>query len=396
VDRRSPPTGARQRSRVPARPAGRRPSLDNLKALLIAAIIVMHAVLGYAGSMDAWSYTGVRETTLNPVVEGLLVVVVGPFGFMLMPLFFLMAGLLTTPSLERKGPRAFARDRLVRLGVPFVLFVLAVQPTMMYALDHRYGDATLSYWQEYLGSERQLDTGPLWFVGVLLIFSLAHAATTGRRARRPPVRPPVVRLTMPSLVLLAGLVAVASFAIRLLYPYGGESGFTDLNYWQWPGCLAAFAVGVVGARLGWLARVPPSLAGRCRRIALPAVAAMIALLVVGGALDRVDDLMGGWSWLAAAFALLDAVLGVFGPVWLLSVAQHRLDRRLPWGDQAGRSAYAAFMLQGLFLIGTAVALRPLAAPAEVKALLVATVGVVGSFGAAWLLVSRIPGVGRIV
>ena len=90
------------------------------------------------------------------------------------------------------------------------------------------------------------------------------------------------------------------------------------------------------------------------------------------------------------------MLGVFGPVWLLSVAQHRLDRRLPWGDQAGRSAYAAFMLQGLFLIGTAVALRPLAAPAEVKALLVATVGLVGSFGAAWLLVSRIPGVGRIV
>ena len=124
-------------------------------------------------------------------------------------------------------------------------FVLVVQPTMMYALDHRYGDATLSYWQEYLGSERQLDTGPLWFVGVLLIFSLAHAATPGRR--RGVDRPGLPRhvRTMPSLVLLAGLVAVASFAIRLGYPYGGESGFTDLNYWQWPGCLAAFAVGVV-------------------------------------------------------------------------------------------------------------------------------------------------------
>jgi hypothetical protein len=383
------------RPRSWAAPAGRRPYLDNLKALLIAAIIVMHAVLGYAGSMDAWSYTEVRETTLEPLGEALLFVVIAPLGFVLMPLFFLMAGLLSTPSLERKGPRAFARDRLIRLGAPFVLFVLLVQPTMMYALDHRYGDATQSYWQEYLGAEPQLDTGPFWFVGVLLIFSLAYAAA-GQWAGRRSARPPAVTLTLRHLTVLAALVAVSSFAIRLVYPYGGESGFTDLNFWQWPGCLAAFAVGVVGARLGWLAQIPPPLVRGCRGIALAAVTAMVALLFVGGALDRIDDLMGGWGWLSGGFALLDAVLGVFGSVWLLSVAQTRLDRRLPWGDQAGRSAYAAFMLQGLFLIGTAVALRPLAAPAEVKALLVATVGLVGSFGAAWLLVSRIPGVGRII
>jgi glucans biosynthesis protein C len=40
-----------------------------------------------------------------------------------------------------------------------------------------------------------------------------------------------------------------------------------------------------------------------------------------------------------------------------------------------RSAYGAFMLQGVVLIGLAIALRPLSLPAKVKALIVAAGGV---------------------
>jgi hypothetical protein len=61
-----------------------------------------------------------------------------------------------------------------------------------------------------------------------------------------------------------------------------------------------------------------------------------------------------------------------------------------------RSAYGAFMLQGLVLIGLAIASRPLPLPAEVKALIVAGGGIAGSFAISWLLVSRISGVARIL
>jgi hypothetical protein len=54
------------------------------------------------------------------------------------------------------------------------------------------------------------------------------------------------------------------------------------------------------------------------------------------------------------------------------------------------------MLQGLVLLGLAVALRPIGVPAEVKALLVAGGGVAGSFALAWLFISRVPGVARIL
>jgi hypothetical protein len=54
--------------------------LDNLKVVLIAAIIAIHAVLGYAAFMDLWSYTSLREVTLSPVVETVLTAAVSPLG----------------------------------------------------------------------------------------------------------------------------------------------------------------------------------------------------------------------------------------------------------------------------------------------------------------------------
>jgi hypothetical protein len=87
---------------------------------------------------------------------------------------------------------------------------------------------------------------------------------------------------------------------------------------------------------------------------------------------------------------------VFGPVWLLDLARRRLARPLPWGEELGRSAYGAFMLQTVFLLGLAVALRPLALPAEAKAVLVAAGAVWASFGTAWLLIDKVPGVAKVL
>jgi hypothetical protein len=375
--------------------SSRLPYLDNLKVLLITAIIVIHAVLSYASTVEAWTYTEFREVTLSPVTEVALFVLVSPFAFFLIALLFLIAGLLTPASLRRKGGRRFATDRLLRLGVPFVLYVLLVQPALTYSLEHPLGDGTGSYWDEYLGAERRLDTGPLWFAGVLLVFSLMYAALASMRDWRGRARkrdPRVIR--MRSLAVTAAVVAPASFVIRLAYPYGGESGFTDLNFWEWPACVAVFALGIRASNRGWITVIPDDLARRCRDVTLIGAAAMAVLLAVVGVQDAVDDAIGGLHWAAAAFAVIESLLTVFGSVWLLHVAQHRLDRVLPLGPQLSRSAYGAFIVQTAYLLGFAVALRPVGVPAEVKALALAVGSVTCSFATAWLLIKRVPWAAR--
>jgi hypothetical protein len=305
-----------------------------------------------------------------------------------------VAGLLTGPSLERKGTARYLGDRMLRLGLPFIVYVLLVQPMLDYALEHRVGNARGSYWDAYVIADQQLDTGPLWFVGVLLVFSVAYAACDGIRRGLGSVRGSRHPITVGHLLLAAAVVAPASFAIRLVYPYGGESGFTDLNLWEWPACIAAFILGVRGSHEGWLTAVPERLARQCRNGTLLGTVAMAALLTVVGILDAIDDAMGGWNALAMAFAATESVLTIFGSVWLLGVAQRRLCWRHRYGAVLSRSAYGAFILQAVFLLGFAVALRPVALPAEVKAVVVAVASVGCSFAAAWLMISRVPGMSR--
>ena len=376
----------------------RRPYLDNLKVVLIAAIIVIHAILGYASIVEVWTYTEFREVTLATATQVVLFVLVSPFAFFLIALLFLVAGLLSPSSLQRKGTDRFLRDRMLRLGVPFVVYVLLVQPTLNYALQHPLGAAPGSYRAEYLAAGR-LDTGPLWFVGVLLVFSVGYAGWSAWNWRRHPTPSAGLRtrpISLRTLMLAAVVVAPASFVVRLVYPYGSESGFTDLNFWEWPACIAVFALGISASRQGWVTAVPDRLARQCRDLTLLAALAMVMLLIVVAVLDAVDDAAGGWHWPAVAFAVVDAVLTVFGSVWLLSLAQHRLDRRYRRGPLLSRSAYLRFMLQALFLLGFAIALRPIGLPAEAKALVVAITGVTCSFAAAWLLISNVPGLSRVL
>jgi hypothetical protein len=127
-----------------------------------------------------------------------------------------------------------------------------------------------------------------------------------------------------------------------------------------------------------------------------AAVAMAALLVAAGLAERVEDMMGGLNPFAVGFAVLDAVLCMFGSVWMLSVAQRRLTRPLPHGPALARSAYGAFILQTPVLIGLALALRGIDLPAEVKALLVAAGGIAASYALAWLLITRIPRLDRVL
>ncbi len=373
----------------------RRLYLDNLKVILIAAIIAIHGVAGYVGSDQYWSYADVQEVTLSPVTEATAFVVAGPFAVFMIPLLFMVAGLLTAQSLEHKGVGRFVRGRMLRLGVPFFVFVLLVQPLLMYALYHPLGAAPGSFLDEYL-DEGRLDAGPLWFVGVLLIFSLAYAGWVRLRPQSLVRSQGDVRAV--HLVLTAATVAPLSFLLRVAYRFGGESTFLDLNLWEWPACAALFVLGITASRRGWLDRVPDRLRRQSRAVTLVAVVVVAGFVASAGALGLVEEhLWGGWHWPALTFAVLESILVVFGPVWLLGEAQRHLDRQFRWAAPAvTRSAYAAFIVQGLILIGLAVALRPVPLPAEIKALVVASGGVAGSFGLAWLLVTRVRPLGRIL
>lgn len=385
-------TLARPTSRpAPARADARLPYLDNLKTILIAGIIGAHAVMGYA-DFGSWTYQDVQEATLSPVAETIFVVVVASFGgLFLMALFFLISGLLTQDSLTRKGPSGFVSDRLWRLGVPFVVYTLLAWPLLEYAL-HEPLLHERSYWQSFLDTDPVLDTGPMWFVGVLLVFSLGLVAW---RRMRPPTLDPDRDLRWRPLLLISVAIGLSSFLIRLVFPADSNQPLNS-HLWAWPEYLAMFGLGVVAARRGWLRPVPAAIARRC------GIAAVVAVLGIAGAVLSAaslglseDAYSGGWGFPPFFAAMTEGILAVMAPVWVLAFAQRHLDGTGPLRRAMARSSYLAFMLQGPVLVGLALALRPTDLSGDVKALLVAALGIAGSFGLAWPLVTRTR-LGRLV
>jgi hypothetical protein len=286
----------------------------------------------------------------------------------------------------------------LRLGVPFVVYVVLVQPLVMYPV-HPPGETPTSYWYEFVGAgDRTLDTGPLWFVGTLLLFSLGYAAwaaVTGTgRARR------MVRTVDPQrLLLLVPPVAAATYLIRVVVPFGESNVGVSLNVWEWPGCLTLFVLGILASSCGWLDGVPGQAWRHAGRLAVIGAAGMVCFVAAAVALgaDEGQWWGGSWHWSSFGWSFFEIMVGVFGSVSVLGLAQRHLDRRLRWvSGPIARSAYGAFMLQTPVLIGLALALRVVPLPAELKALALAVLAVVASFGLSQLLIEHVPGIRRIL
>jgi hypothetical protein len=328
--------------------------------------------------------------------------VVIPAVLFAMGLFFLVSGLVTPGSVSRKGPRTFARDRLIRLGVPLAAWALVIWPGAIWAAHLAAGE-THTFWWQFVHSDPVLDTGPMWFVEVLLIYSLAYAAWRfWRRGRATGVEPSAAsqRCAVPSgrtLVALAAAISVATVLVRPVFPAAsGQIGQSHL--WQWPQFVAMFGLGIVAAPRGWLDPVPDRIRRGCGFAALGGVAAflVVAGIMAATGVDGGVIFDSGLHWPALSLAIVEGPLAVGASLWLLGFAQRHLNRRPgPLGRAMARSAYAAFLLQGAVLIGLMIALRPIGVPAEVKALAVAILGVAGSFALAWVLVSRTR-LGRII
>jgi Acyltransferase family len=387
-------TGQTRGSSTVGRPPVLRPAvagdrlayLDNLKTLLIAGIIAAHAVMGYA-DFGSWTYQDVQEATLSPVAETIFVIVVASLGgLFLMALFFLISGLLTQDSLARKGRSRFVSDRLWRLGLPFAIYTLLAWPILEYAL-HQPLLHERSYWQSFMDTDPVLDNGPMWFVGVLLLYSLGLVVW---RRLFPTPESPNGELCWRQLLPIAIAVGVSTFLIRIvLHADSGQP--LNAHLWAWPEYLAMFGLGVVAARRGWLRPVPDALGRRCGIATIAGVLCTTAAILSAEPLGLSEDAYaGGWRLPALFAALTEGVLAVSAPIWVLAFAQRHLNATGRVRRAMARGSYLAFMLQGPVLVGLAVALRPTDLSGDVKALLVAAFGIVGSFALGWPLTTRTP------
>jgi hypothetical protein len=159
-------------------------ALDNLRAVTIVIVLAFHSALAYLQWIPAGG-TGFDQPPYNwrafPIVDDHRF-----FGFdlfcasqdvYLMALMFLLSGLFVWPSLRRKTDVGFLRDRVLRLGLPYVFGIAVVIPLAIYPSYRLTADdpSVLAYVQT-LFALPFWPNGPLWFIWQLLVLNFIAVA----------------------------------------------------------------------------------------------------------------------------------------------------------------------------------------------------------------------------
>lgn len=140
-------------------------SLDRTRTFLTVVVLIHHAVIPY-------TYFGHTDPSYW---IGFDCIVLATDSFF-MAMFFFISGLFVWPSLAHKVPRVFFRDRLLRLGLPFVIAAFTIVPIAYYAISLRtYPDVGFAaFWWKTI-TVGPWPSGPVWFIWVLLAFDLSAA-----------------------------------------------------------------------------------------------------------------------------------------------------------------------------------------------------------------------------
>ena len=380
------------------KPPARMAWIDQLRTLAIVLVVNMHACVTYSHVGSWYTMEGVDPPLASKVP---FVFWQGHLQSFFMGILFLLAGYFAHGSLERRGPAGFVRERLFRLGLPALLYMVALNPLIEFVINPGGYDRgpLASAYVRYLASGRFLGgSGPMWFAVALLAFSVALA---GWRALRPaPAAGHAAQGAVPaptSVAAWALLLVAATFLVRTVQPI--DSSILNMQLCFFPQYVLAFGAGVAAARNGWLQ--PLARSALARRAGWTALVlgpfALAAVLVASGVLKGVDpgNLKGGWHLASLEFSSWEQWVGLGLGLGALAFCSGKLDRSAPaWRWLSDRS-FGVYLFHPPLLVLLAVAFRTLEIGLAPKVVLLTAAGLAASLVVADTA-RRIPGLRAIV
>lgn len=367
--------------------------LDHLRAALTILVVLHHLAVIY-GATTVFYYVeppGAGDTLAQLVFSAFVLINQAYF----MGLFFLISGYFTPGSFDHKGPGAFFKDRLLRLGIPLVVYVLVLSPIASISPYLSPTPADVFHvmppftWQKF---PLALGVGPLWFAEMLLFFGLGYVIW--RLARRAKGKPAGRAFSPPS-YLAVGLfilvLAASSFLMRMIVPIGMSIpilGFPTLAYLSQ--YLSFFILGIIAFRRNWFQTIPGSMGTVGFVVALAATIVLAPLaLSAGGAF------VGHGTVQSAAYALWDSTFSVGICLALLTFFRRFFNRQTHFGSSLSQQAFTVYIIHIPVIVGLSLALRGVHLEALLKFALAALIGVPLCFALAFL-VRKIPFVSRIL
>jgi putative Mn2+ efflux pump MntP len=363
--------------------------IDALRAAVTLLVVFHHTAITY-GAIGGWYYREIEPFTKS--LGGIVLILFCTINqAWFMGLFFLLAGYYTPPAYDRHGPAGFARERLLRLGIPLLIYFFLLHPLTVALAYTAKGRSFIGVF-DYLWMHGKFEPGPLWFAEALLIFAGLWMAWRVMVKPQKTSAPPFPSNT--ALLVAALATGAAAFLLRLIWPVGVNVAFLQLGYFA--SYIVLFLAGCAAADGRRLEQIPDDQKRIWLRVAWVALPLLPILAVLGshfGWLAGHGE--GGWNAQAIAYAFWEPLVAWGFILGLLAFFQRRFAVLKGIWPSLARRAYLIYIIHPPILVGTALAWREIAAPALVKFAVTGTIACGLCYLAAGLIL-RIPKAERIV
>lgn len=342
--------------------------LDNLRIFLTILVILHHTAIAYGGAGD-WMIKDPMVDEISPIFLTFFNAINQSF---FMSVFFILAGYFTPHSLEKKGIKQFLVDRLIRLGIPLLVYTTLIVNLNYYIIDVIGKGEAFQWHFEY-------NAGHLWFLQALFLFAVIYIvywAIWGRQDQNPTAYAqnafPSNRILAVSIVILALL----TFMVRLVFPVGEW-----LFYFQFAHFvhyIFAFFVGVLAYRGRWLMHLSFEKAKRWGWVALATIPIFFPLLIFGGALESdaaVAKFLGGFHWQSLAYVIWETILFIAISVFLIAFFHDKLNRANSVIKWMAVNVFAVYIVHQTVLYVFQIQFLPIAIPTIVKFFIVSLITV---------------------
>lgn len=371
--------------------------IDHLRAALVTLVVLHHVALVY-GAGAPFYY--VEPPFSDPLAFLVLLVFVLSNQAWFMGAFFLLAGYFTPGSYDRKGPGSFLKARLLRLGIPLIIFIFVLSPISSIGYWQMpaslTGITTPLTWQAY---PYLLGMGPLWFVAMLLIFDFGYAAW--RMLTRNRTSSSMSKSSLPSYLLIGVFIlalALVSYLVRIVVPMGKDVlDFPTISYL--PQYLSLFVLGTMASRHNWF-RALPSSVGLVGFVTALVAGVLLFPPAISGQLFSLEVtepalFVGNGHWQSAVYALWDSTFAVGMCLGLIPLFRRFFNGQGRFGRFLSQHSYAVYVVHIPIVVLIAIALKGIHLEPLLKFGMAAVIAVPTCFAVAYI-VRRMPGVSRIL
>jgi len=372
--------------------------VDNWKTWLITLVVLHHFALVY-GAGAPFYYSEPPFT--DPLAYLVLLVFILLNQSWFMGAFFLLSGYFTPGSFDRKKLGSFLKDRLLRLGIPLVLFYFVLSPISSIGFwqmpAELTGITTPLTWQAY---PKLIGMGPLWFVAMLLVFDFGYAAW--RMLTRNLTSDSTSKSSLPSYLLIGVFIlalALVSYLVRIVVPMGKEVlDFPTLAYL--PQYLSLFVLGSVASRHNWFRTLPSSM-GLVGFLTALAAGVLLFPLAFSGRFFSLEltetftNLLGNGQWQSAVYALWDSTFVVGMCLGFITLFRHFFNGQGRFGRFLSQHSYTVYVIHIPIVVFLGVALKGIEFGSLSKFGMAAVIAVPLCFAIAYI-VRKIPLASRIL